>query len=288
MEIVYKETKEKDGAICEVTIALRSLGNNRKYEFSICGDYRDNNGGDMGGCIHDIVEEFFPEYSIFIPLHLCDPHGTPMYAVENGMYNITYMSEGEYCKEYRVRFNEYLKLKHAVEDKDKLYFRYLLSILGIEDRWRKEAERAISVLEKLTGDKFVDEYGNYNLPTLTDKTKEEVRKKISDGYYSPERIQERMSKRKSAVLDKCKKEAIASHAKAIEKAEEKLKVMLYAINKGMPTNHLYYHSNTKEGHFYEKYSSTEEFRVTKEMFDEFVKNLDYSQLPEGVKFRFEE
>lgn len=287
MEIVYKETKEKNGAICGIRIALESIGNNRRYSFSITGDYIDDHF-DAGGCIHELIEEFFPEYSIFIPLHSCDSHGASICAVENGMFNITRMSVNDFCKTYRIKYEEYIHLKYAAEDKDGLYYRYLLYAIGIEDRWREEAKRAICMLEELTNKKFVDEYKNYNIPVLTDKTKEEMQNKIHNGYYSIEQIKERMSKRKSAVLDKCKKEAIASHAKAIEKAEEELKVMLYAINKGIPTNHLYYHSNIKEGHFCEKYSSTEEFRVTKEMFDEFVKNLDYSQLPEGIKFIFEE
>lgn len=288
MDLIYKETKEKNSSICKIEIGLRSLENNRKYEFSIGGDYKDENGYNVYGCIHDIIEEFFPEYRIFLPLHLCDSHGAPLYAIENGMYHIKRLNTEEFCKLYRVRADEHIKLKQAAEDNDELYFRYLLYELGIEDRWRKEADRAISVLENITGQKFVDMYKTYSLTQLTEKTKKEMKEKVTDGYYSPERIRERVEERKKAFLHKCEKNARHEYNKVMEECEEILKVKLYVISMGLSTDSLYYHSNTKEAKFYEKYSLHEEYRVTKEQFDEFMKNIDYSKLPEGIVFKYEE
>ena len=54
------------------------------------------------GCLHEILEETFPEIKPFISLHLCDASGIPMHGLENGWY---WYSQGEIdrlAKGYRM------------------------------------------------------------------------------------------------------------------------------------------------------------------------------------------
>lgn len=54
--------------------------------FSVTGEaYRDGILV-MAGTIHDLILELMPEAKKYIPLHLSDQYGIPMYALENGFY----------------------------------------------------------------------------------------------------------------------------------------------------------------------------------------------------------
>ena len=38
------------------------------------------------GCLHDEILKHFPEFQIFVDLHLCDDNGIPMYPIANNPY----------------------------------------------------------------------------------------------------------------------------------------------------------------------------------------------------------
>lgn len=71
--------------------------------------------------------------------------------------------------------------------------------------------------------------------------------------------------------------------KEIRKAEVGKKVMLCVFDYGLNVDNVIYynHKNTLCFNWinYER-------RITKEEFDDFVNNVDRSQLPEGIKFEF--
>lgn len=71
--------------------------------------------------------------------------------------------------------------------------------------------------------------------------------------------------------------------KEIRKAEVGKKIMLCVFDYGLPIDNVIYynHKNTLCFNW-----ANYERRITKEEFDDFVNNVDRSQLPEGIKFEF--
>lgn len=116
----------------------------------------------LGG---DEIAENFPEYATFAKLHLSDYKGIPMYAVENGYYHLKNSPMEVVLHYLRINENEYKTLYKCY---DKLNFCITLGKLGIVERWEQEANEAIKLLEKLTGDEFVVDSvkTNLNLPEI--------------------------------------------------------------------------------------------------------------------------
>lgn len=71
-----------------------------------------------------------------------------MYPVENGFYHITNSSKETAINYLRITEMEYNLLYQA---EDKQYFKYLLYVLGIVERWKRESNEALKKLEELTG-----------------------------------------------------------------------------------------------------------------------------------------
>jgi len=105
-----------------------------------------------GGAIGEEIAKNFPEYTIFYKLHLSDYKGIPMYAVENGYYHLKNSPMQVVLDYLRVDEDEYKTLYKCY---DKLNFCITLGGLGIVKRWENEANEAIKLLEKLTGDEFI-------------------------------------------------------------------------------------------------------------------------------------
>lgn len=67
---------------------IHYIEGNSLPHFSVTGEIRENGRIDSCGCLHDMIAEQFPEFAKFIPYHLCDIDGNPMYYYENSLYHL--------------------------------------------------------------------------------------------------------------------------------------------------------------------------------------------------------
>ena len=181
-----KQISEKKRII--VDIRLSDDCKNGYCDFAITGEVWEKSNGrwemSLGGCIHEEILKYFPQFSDFVLLHLSNSHGQPMYAVENGMY---------WLKEDLKKGADYLRISESVAMQlpaDKDYFRYQLFALGIVSGWKQDADKAIKHLEELTGETFED-YENPRILELSQEERARIETLLGRGYYSPESIAKR-------------------------------------------------------------------------------------------------
>ena len=182
----------------------------------------------------------------------------------------------------RISDKEYYKLSEAVDDK--MYFKYLLFNLGIVDRWKRGSDELIAELEDLCGKKWVNPYTpekeRFTL-TLTDEERLIIEERIKAGYYSAENIGKRREEAHKAKMMEKRAEICEQHDKIIREAETDKKVMLCVFDYGLSTDNVIYYNHTNTLSFnWRDYGE----KITQEEFDDFVNNVDRSQLPEGIKF----
>jgi hypothetical protein len=76
-------------------------------------------------------------------------------------------------------------------------------------------------------------------------------------------------------------EICEQYDKIIRNAETDKKVMLCVFDYGLSTDNVIYYNHTNTLSFnWRDYGE----KITQEEFDDFVNNVDRSQLPEGIKF----
>ena len=269
-------------------VSLSDPCKNGMYDFSITADiYEKKRNGSFywcnGGCCHEKIEKYLPDLAKFIPLHLCNHYGAPMYPEANGFYHLQNSEKETTINYLRITEEEYNALSFAEDQK---HFKYLLFSLGIVERWKKEADTLISELETLSGIKWENPYKpeeeRFTL-TLSDEERAEIEKLIKDGFYTKENIEKRKEEAQKAALIKRRAKICARYDNDIDKSEREKKIMLYIFDSGVSTeNVIYYnHSNTVTFNWMDHSSYK---RISKEDFQDFLESVDYSKLPEGVKF----
>ena len=82
-------------------------------------------------------------------------------------------------------------------------------------------------------------------------------------------------------MEKKRAEICERYNKEIRQAEAEKKIMLCVFDYGLPTDNVIYypHSNTLSFNW-----NNCKNKITQKEFDDFVNNVDRSQLPEGIKF----
>ena len=290
-KLIYKQTNyfKEDGEEYRiiVTISLDDDCHNNMCEWSITADIRQKNKYGryeeyMGGCCHDEIIKHCPELAKFIPLHCCNHYGAPLHPVENGIYHVKRSGISVAMKYLRISEQECIELYKVSEDK--VYFKYMLFNLGIVDRWKRESEELIAELEKLCGKKWVNPYmpeKERSTLILTDEERSLVEERIKAGYYSTENIEKRKEEAHKAKMMKKRAEICELYDKRIRQAEVEKKIMLCVFDYGLSTdNAIYYpHSNTLSFNW-----NNCENKITQKEFDNFVNNVNRSQLPKGIKF----
>jgi hypothetical protein len=237
-----------------------------------------------GGCIHEIIAKHFPELKKFIPLHLCAHEGTPMYPEANGMFFLKEKGK-EAAKDYlRCTDDEIEKLSFCGDDN--LFFKYQLFSLGIVDRWKKEADEFIAFLEEKCGYKWVNPYTpeeeRFRM-VLTEVERNLVNERINSLYYSKENIERREWNRRFEERQKEYEKVWEEYAKITEKARVERDIKLCMLNFRLPIDNVIYYSFSNELVFNWKGFGD---KISREDFDRFVAEADYSLLPDGIKIEF--
>jgi hypothetical protein len=231
----------KNGRIV-VNIRLNDECKNGHQDFSITGDIYTSPTSNAdryhytGGCIHDEIEKHFPQFKPFIKLHLCDFSGAPMYPQANGLYliqkgfeRLNGKTQKEYfCDYYRVSPEQYDVLKGS---ENKTEFAIHLMKLGIIDSWREEANKAIKLLEKLTGNEFLNDSKRSQFTPPTPEEIADHEKKVKEGYFTPEKKEERRVKALNDKREEMIKAVEDGENEKIEKAKIEISIKKVMINK---------------------------------------------------------
>ena len=197
--LIYKTSKTKGGLNVFVEIRLDDECNNGHQDFSItasvyeAGKPTTERNMISCGCCHEDILKVFPEFKTFVDLHLCDWEGVPMFGASNMSYHMENgfnrtkpdadNFETEFCREYRVSKEQFASLRTA---QNELQFAVMLQELGILKQWKEEANKAIKLLESLTGGTFEPASVKSNFKAPTAEALEEEKQKQASGYYTEE------------------------------------------------------------------------------------------------------
>lgn len=255
--LIYKADKIVNDKHIFVTIRLDDQCKNGHQDFSVTGAVyiankpkNDHNCLTMG-CCHDEILAAFPEFKMFIDLHLCDYLGNPMYAVSNMHYH---MSTGfnktktdspefitEYCNYYHITNAQFLTLQTA---QNELQFYNLMIALHIPKQWKKDADMAIKELERLTGNKFLIDSKRTQLNAPSNEELKEEEERQDNGYYTPEAEAARIQADINNIMKELEVERDKDIKKATDEYEVKKQVLLAGGKKSLKNCIFYTHTNT--------------------------------------------
>lgn len=273
IDVEIQLADECKNGVCHWSITADIYGKRRNGRFVWCS----------GGCCHNEISKHFPEFSKFVALHLSDCYGAPLYAVENGCYHMKNSSKETVIDYLRITETEYNLL---CQSEDKQYFKYLLYSMGIVNRWNEESKAAIKDLEALTGNEWVNPYEydkeRKHIEAFTDEEAAEFNERIESGYYTPEAIQARKKAESRRAYEVKRAEIISDYEKKVSRLEEEKTVKLYILDSGLSIDNVIYYADRKEVVF-----NWLEYRdkIGQEIFIDFLNNVDYSKLPEGITFK---
>ena len=283
-KLYYRKEKIFPKKKIVIEISLNDDCHNNVYDWSVTKSIyvkKRNGSYDLESNDRDYynIEKHFPGLGKFAIMHLSNCHGQPIYLVENGMYIMKEKSRDKAKSYLRISDREYNELRKSLYDG--LYFKYMLFHLGIIDRWERVSQYFISKLEELCGKKWTNPYSPEQekfVITLTNEERELVEERIRSGYYTLKAKAER----EREVLDMEREEIRDKYAAKIILIKREREIMLYLNEYGLRTQPVVYHDGDNSLVFLSGMSSS----VSKEDFDEFVKNADMSRLPEGIKFKY--
>ena len=284
-ELKYTTTKIFGNTKIQANIRLSDDCKNGHNDFAITGTVWEGYGKERweqraSGCVHDEIVKFFPEFKMFVDLHLFDVSGDAMYAIENGLYFFREKSKQDTMRYLRLQSSEYEKLLGFTEDG--YIFALKLIELGVVKRWEEEAGDAIKKLETLTGREFGYEWSKgHSSKFFTEEALKECAQKISDGYYTHEAISQRKEKARQDKLKAAIDKINSEFEKRVKKATNERDVCLYLVTHNISLDNFIYYNHTNEGHFNWRSGCD---RMSQEDFNAFVESIDYSNLPSGIKF----
>lgn len=234
----------------EVKIRLNDECKNGHQDFAITatfwevGKSRTDRNMISGGCCHEEILKHFPQFKLFVDLHLCDFNGAPMYAHANGFYHIKKENKEKFLTYYNsITSDQYEQLVKAENEE---VFKYLLYRLGIVSKWKSLSEIGISELEKLTENEFLNDSVKSHLEPFTETEIKAFEDKFKNGFYSDANILEReeakKQEKKTNLLTDLKKRFEAKNLEALQDYEiDRILIDLFLTK----SNVIFYkHTNT--------------------------------------------
>jgi len=77
---------DRSGLPGTITVGLEFIQGNTAPYWTCTAWFGGDRDDSYGGCCHETILDLRPDLAPFVRLHLSDPAGVPMYAVENGWY----------------------------------------------------------------------------------------------------------------------------------------------------------------------------------------------------------
>lgn len=237
-------------------------------------------GGDI-----DFVKKFFPAVVPYLDLDNCNFEGKFMYTIENGSYYLKNLDRSKVMDIFHINEEEYHKLLMASEEKD--FLAYQLNALGILGRWKKHADEFITLLERMTGDIWVNPYAGKPVPfdgcVLTEQQIAEIEEKISQGYYSEENLLSRKVERHNGKVANKKAETIKFYDTKMETLKREKEVSVSILDAGiLSTNYIFYSFNNEVVF---NWRDSDYDTISEKEFQEYVEKFGSVLFPE-VKFTF--
>jgi len=280
--LIHKATKTADGELIEVKISLNDECKNGHQDFSITATIWEANKPKIdkymigGGCCHDDILKHFPEFQIFVDLHLCDYSGSPMHATANGFYHLKKMGSKEFVKYFNINKEQYKTILIAEDVK---HFTYLVKKSGIKNDWLKLAKKGIQTLEKLTSNTFLNDSQRSQFIDLTKEEQKEVQKRIREGYYLEDEIIKREDERKETSKKHTINELKEAAKKDVDKIMTELAIKLYLLDYGLSIDNIIYYTHTNTLKFnWLDYKA----KLSESDFDKFCKSFDSQKLPNNI------
>lgn len=304
--LAFTMTKTKGKEKTVVKIKLHDDFHNGHEDFSLTCDIYEHGRDVGGGCAHGHILKLFPELAPFADLHLSDYLGRPMHAAANALYWINGTrpdsatskhhggsgGSGKKPEECRAILQNYLRTTGAETDEILAFgprtadeVSYLIQMLEIDKRWKKEAAAAIQWLEEKTGETFQSKATRHQWEPIAQETIAFIEDRRASGYYEPEQV----AARATAAAKEAQKKRVAAiranHAKCAEKAERQLAMELFKAERMTPDqaeNVIYYDHTRKLSFNWRNHARL----WTREEFEAFSRTVSSSDLPEGVTLEF--
>lgn len=280
-ELNYQvEKKIGDREVIRVNIRLSDECNNGFNEFAINGDIYKNNKFQMGGCIHEEILKHFPEFKIFVDLHLRDIKGVPMYPVVNGFYFLKNKEINKLQHHLQCNEEELNIIKKATSEKE---FAYLIHKCGLMKKWEEEAEKGIKKLEELTKETFENDKKFRNKEFLTIEEIKEFEEKDINGYFSTDQVNERIELQETEKREKLIKELEEEKRKKIENIENEYKIYIHLAEITTCSNYIYYSHKNEVVFNWLNYDT-----ISQEEFKDILNKIDYNKLPKDINITIKE
>lgn len=259
-------------------IALNSIKNGYK-----AGEFM------FGGCCHEEVAKAFPEWKKFIPLHLSNEFGQPMYPVDNFIHHIGQkIGDDKLMEYYRCNQEQLDVMKGAVFDKE--YFKYCLLATGLIDKWKTDAEEAIKYLEEATGEKFTHTVNPRFTLEYDTEWMQSMKNRVDAGEFTSEAINLKVQEKIDAEKKKQTQEIEAEYNLSLEFVTRRRELALWCVANCLTLNYRFWAYNGAGFTKQPKYELTIndcswKEKVTKDEYENWLSN---TTIPEGLIVKYKE